>query len=1325
LLRAVTTYQPTTATARESEHGRGARDRRRAKARNILVIRPETQPAIGAPDGDELGYVGGASDLSNPLNPSHTAIHAPESRVGSSAGSGEHTRDLSERMARASTSRVASDDEAPTASNRTTPRGKPTADPSDWRVFAPELDAGGTMYARLRAAIANKGLEHTVHTLNLLARTMPGEGIVVQRTKVAALVLRDLAAMGWQLRADATWVYVRPGMAEQAHSKEPIRKQLEFGRDDQLREPATRRFIVALERPTRFSSLRPVTDLIADGRRLARQLEPIAILPRAERAAHLATICRPYLQLVDAYERDEYSGIRLMDIWRYFRHTWATRYRSSPGRNLFYLVRDAGQPNHPVMAITALGNVVMQLGCRDDALAWTRSGMEALIHRGEATDLEVLSALRARLLEDLDEIYIEDLPLPKPLGDRISDEVLDRLLRIEAQATGARVDRLKDTDDDDEGLKRISDITTVDLVALARTDLFRAKRARAAREVLRALRAIGAASSLAALTTSEEGSWALNAAIRQLKKRFSATSMMEITVCGAVAPYNQLLGGKLACQMMISPQVRSDYANRYDEGYSIIASQMAGRLITKEPRLVFLGTTSLYTDRSSQYNRVKLPCGAVTGQTESVHYQYLGESKGYGSPNLSQETEEALAQLRHAVANYRNVNFLFGEGQSPKLRQLREGLAALGLERTDVLNHGSQRIVYGVALARNTTRYLLGIDREAQFAVPETATATDEVAAFWRSRWLASRLDHQPALAAVGASTPLTERVSRLIPEDPPEVRMPLFAWRPEPEEHRMSTIVEDEKITFIRQLYRDESAYSDHVKISRLRELNVKTNLEKVVRSIVQGGGSVVITGNAGDGKTHTIRLLEADLHKAGAKVIADASEHPNEHVISEWADARAKNQPFCIAINEGLLVTLIRTHRAQHPWLDTIREQLLSLFHYVPVDDEDEDEGRYKPEKGATVIIDLSLRRTLAPDLVTGIIQKLTDDVWYSGCASCPAAGTCPVKYNQKMLRTERVRERLVELLDRVGERGVRATFREVLSFGSFLIFGGRTCAELAQDGASEQARYYWNAFEGQGTIFEQLELGLDPVRQTDARIDERLWRGQVAAGEFAGSALLPPTIRNLDEVHEVEGQRTADAFAALKRRWYFEHQDGRLGHATQADRLFHELQDPRSATQARIGRLISLINAWWNEPDRAQPDRLRLWTRLSYSPRAHGKAMVSGRDVSSLRLGLFRPKLAPALHAAFGRQPADHLLLAPPTNIRFASLLVDRRLLASLISSGVTEQAEEMERRLVAFNDALSRHAEVNSHVRTIELLDPESELNVKVRVDLSQKRYDSAQ
>lgn len=1201
--------------------------------------------------------------------------------------------------------------------------GTAVAAEENWRLFSPVLDDSGAVYATLRRSAQLPTVEASA-SLEKIAYATTAFGLLELRTRAAALLLRDLIEIGWEVRTDGHWIYLRPSASTGPLDKVTIRRQLAFGRDDQLREPPTRRFILGLERPSRFSSCRPVTDLIADGRRLANQLNPIAILERGERNDPLRNICQPYLQLVEGDSRDEFTGLRLIDIWRYFRHNWATRYRSTPGRNLFYLIRDAAQPNHPVMAITALGNAVMQLTTRDNVLGWTIDGLSDLIKKDLIKETELLDSFRSRLIDDIGQIYAADTPLADGIPDQITDDILDRLQVIETQATESRTDRLRDLDDDDDGGQRVAAIEGVDLEAMARTPLFRAKRARALKETLRAYRSLKLARSFADLVANPEGTWAINQALRQLKKQFSATGMMEITVCGAVPPYNHLLGGKLACLMMLSRSVVKDYASRYGAVYSIIASQMAGRPIIKEPALVYLGTSSLFSQHSSQYNRVELTAGAIDGQKDTVRYEDLGRSLGYGSPNLSSETEMVLNELGDATRTYRNVNFVFGEGQSPKMRQLREGFAALGLNRTNILNHGASRIVYGVGLCRNTVRYLLGIDRTPDYSIPETDDCDESIAEFWRKRWLASRLDHFPALESLAKSTPLTERVSRLIPDVPPGGQPRRHSGNNQKEDRYMSqTAAEGEKLAFIRQLYRDESAYSDHVKIGRLRELNVKTALDDVVRKIIRSGGSVVITGNAGDGKTHTIRLLESDLRAANAKVVADASELTQDVVMDQWVAARANNQPFCIAINEGPLIELIRTFSVTHPWLNDIRQQLLRLVSYVPIEQPDPD--RYQPKPGSTVVIDLSLRRTLAPELIKRIIDKLTDENWYGGCSSCPVNSTCPVTYNRKMLRTPMVQERLVDLLQHVAERGLRATFRELLAFGSFLIFGGRTCSELLREGSSEQSRYFWHAFEGQGAIFENLELGLDPVRQTNARVDEMLWRGQYSADAFSGNAMLPVTNRNFDEVQEHEAQLAADGYAALKRRWYFEHPEGRLGHATQSDRLFRELQDVKLSPQLRVGRLIALINRWWNRADRDQQDRLRLWTRLSYSPRAHGRAMVSGRDVPNLRLGLFRPQAAPALHDAFGRQAVDHLLLAPPENVRFASLLVDRRLLGTLLSVGVTEQAEAIERRLTQFNDALAQYAESGSHVRTIELLDPESELNVKVRVDLSQRRYDSAQ
>lgn len=200
----------------------------------------------------------------------------------------------------------------------------------------------------------------------------------LQRYRAAALLLRDLTEMGWRVRVDRGQIFIRPHepLPESGPPpKEAIRRQHDFARRDPLKEKATRRFIHTLELPSRFSSCKPVKHLIADGRGLAEQLLPIARLPREARADALRTIRQPYLQLATEV-RDEHTNIRLLDIWRYFRHLWISRYRSMPGRNLFYLIRDAAQPYYPVMGITALGNAVMQLTTRDTRLGWTVDGLK-------------------------------------------------------------------------------------------------------------------------------------------------------------------------------------------------------------------------------------------------------------------------------------------------------------------------------------------------------------------------------------------------------------------------------------------------------------------------------------------------------------------------------------------------------------------------------------------------------------------------------------------------------------------------------------------------------------------------------------------------------------------------------------------------------------------------------------------------------------------------------------------------------------------------------------------------------------------------------------
>jgi hypothetical protein len=99
----------------------------------------------------------------------------------------------------------------------------------------------------------------------------------------------------------------------------------------------------------------------------------------------------------------------------------------------------------------------------------------------------------------------------------------------------------------------------------------------------------------------------------------------------------------------------------------------------------------------------------------------------------------------------RKVNSIFGEGVNPLMRKLRDGLAEVGLPSDDLLKHGNARVVYGVPLAENFRKVLLGIDAKPRYFMPlrSTRDSTQRLVEFWRKRWLAGRITRDGILDEV------------------------------------------------------------------------------------------------------------------------------------------------------------------------------------------------------------------------------------------------------------------------------------------------------------------------------------------------------------------------------------------------------------------------------------------------------------------------------------------------------------------------------------------------------------------------------------------------
>ena len=432
-------------------------------------------------------------------------------------------------------------------------------------------------------------------------------------------VLRDLTSQGWTPGCDDDGIYVLPpdltaGGGEPSEIKSEVRNSFRFALADQLLSPSVTSFINRMER-------RGIAVLFADGPEVASRIEDAR-----QRGAPDSGI-RPVLELVVPDARDPATSIRLQDIWRYSRLQWSIPYQQTPGRNLHYLIRDNAGPNHPIIGIAALGNAILGMAKRDDALGWSVSAIGKRLDAALPSERRKIARHLITFMQDeISRIYAADFDL-----DGLSaDQAVSYLEQAEAAAGSARKAALQAAGDERTAeymlTRKAHDLVEagraneVDWISVARTQLYRRKRAANLADTLRTLATLETADlsnkpeRLRDLLLTEPGRRAVDTVLRRIKQQATTENVMEIITCGAVAPYQQLLGGKLTAMLMASPQVVKDVKKRYAGKVSLIGSGMAGRPVSRTPALSVLTTSSLYAVGSAQYNRVRIPGEVAGGQ---------------------------------------------------------------------------------------------------------------------------------------------------------------------------------------------------------------------------------------------------------------------------------------------------------------------------------------------------------------------------------------------------------------------------------------------------------------------------------------------------------------------------------------------------------------------------------------------------------------------------------------------------------------------------------------------------------------------------------------
>ncbi|MEU8621761.1 protein kinase [Streptomyces sp. NPDC048623] len=331
---------------------------------------------------------------------------------------------------------------------------------------------------------------------------------------------------------------------------------------------------------------------------------------------------------------------------------------------------------------------------------------------------------------------------------------------------------------------------------------------------------------------------------------------------------------------------------------------------------------------------------------------------------------------------------------------------------------------------------------------------------------------------------------------------------------------------------------------------LYVATALDDRLRPDVLAGRHrlVLITGNAGDGKTAFLQHLADEARRRGARFGAarangddftldghsfhtnhdgsqDEGDTDNDTVLDAFlapyqgatAEAWPDDVTRLVAVNEGRLVDFVTRHQDRYPLLaDTVREGLTT--------------GR---AAHGVAVVNLNARDVLAdPDGTGSIMHRmvavLTDERRWQACGSCVLAPRCYALHNARSFSHptagSQVTDRLATLYRMTHLRGrLHITLRDLRSALAYTLTSGRDCAQIHALYAREEPEaaqeildsLYFTSWAGIHTGSEaSVEAGArTSTRVSGLRTVSRLERTPIGPSRLGERDRLLVQLRDLD--------------------------------------------------------------------------------------------------------------------------------------------------------------------------------------------------------------------
>ena len=209
---------------------------------------------------------------------------------------------------------------------------------------------------------------------------------------------------------------------------------------------------------------------------------------------------------------------------------------------------------------------------------------------------------------------------------------------------------------------------------------------------------------------------------------------MEVTVCGAIPPFSEVLGGKLVVAQFANPQVIQAISTPLGD---LISRTFFPDALSEEifsPGMTAITTKGLYAGHSPLYNRATVP-----GTESHLVLRKIADTAGQTSTLMSRATANAARKLVASIedAGERKVSNVYGSGGAKRHRILEVAARQAGVSM-ELVNAGIRRPVYGLGFVNNPEAVAWAKDAP-DWRIDRSETETQYVTravSEWRKRWV-------------------------------------------------------------------------------------------------------------------------------------------------------------------------------------------------------------------------------------------------------------------------------------------------------------------------------------------------------------------------------------------------------------------------------------------------------------------------------------------------------------------------------------------------------------------------------------------------------------